>query len=41
VEAALQRHASLPADTLDDLLEADRLARDAAAAALPHGERCS
>ena len=41
VEAALQRHASHPAGTLDDLLEADRLARDAAAAALPHGERCS
>ncbi|HEX5044916.1 MAG TPA: 1-deoxy-D-xylulose-5-phosphate reductoisomerase [Candidatus Polarisedimenticolaceae bacterium] len=41
VEAALARHASHPAGSLDDLLEADRLARETAAAALPHGERCS
>ena len=41
VAAALARHASLPAGSLDDLLEADRLARDAAVAALAHGERCS
>jgi 1-deoxy-D-xylulose-5-phosphate reductoisomerase len=41
VEAALARHASHPAGSLDELLEADRLARDAASAALPHGERCS
>jgi 1-deoxy-D-xylulose-5-phosphate reductoisomerase len=41
VEAALARHAGHPAGSLDELLEADRLARDAAAAALPHGERCS
>jgi 1-deoxy-D-xylulose-5-phosphate reductoisomerase len=41
VEAALARHAAHAAGSLDELLEADRLARDAAVAALPHGERCS
>ena len=41
VEAALERHAGPPAASLDELRAAARRARDAAAAALPHGERCS
>jgi 1-deoxy-D-xylulose-5-phosphate reductoisomerase len=39
VRAALDRHASHPASGLEDLLEADRLGREAATAALPHGVR--
>ena len=39
VRTALDRHASHPAGSLDDLLEADRLGREAATAALAHGAR--
>jgi 1-deoxy-D-xylulose-5-phosphate reductoisomerase len=39
VGAALDRHASLPAASLADLLDADRKAREAAAAVLAHGAR--